>query len=57
MVSALGPGQTPWDRPDVVCRAFNGRLGAMIDLIRKQNVFGQVKGLTFNREYQMRGEL
>ena len=46
-----------YDRPDLVARAFQGRLNALLDIITKLGVLGRVRALTFNMEWQMRGAL
>ena len=44
-----------YDRPDLVARAFQGRLHALLDMITKLGVLGRVVAISYNMEWQARG--
>ena len=46
---------TAFDRPDIVARAFQGRLNALLDVLTKLGVLGRVRAITYNVEWQARG--
>ena len=49
------PGQQACDRPDIVGRVFNIKKDHLIDLIEKQNFFGEVAAYVYVVEFQKRG--
>ena len=49
------PGQQACDRPDIVARVFNIKKDHLIDLIMKQNYFGEVAAYVYVIEFQKRG--
>ncbi|XP_074109289.1 uncharacterized protein LOC141534044 [Cotesia typhae] len=55
IVENLLPGQTAADRPDIVARVFYLKVKQLIDIIVKQNHFGEVKAFVYVIEYQKRG--
>ncbi|XP_073045977.1 uncharacterized protein [Primulina eburnea] len=48
-------GLKPKDRPDIVCRIFKIKLDALINDLRKNNFFGNVKAVIYTVEFQKRG--
>jgi hypothetical protein len=42
ILTALLPGQTPQDRPDITARVFHLKLRAILDEITKNGIFGRV---------------
>lgn len=48
----LLPGQTAWDRPDLVCRVFKMKLDEFLKDLYKQQVFGKVKASVHVVEFQ-----
>lgn len=50
----LKEGQTPIDRPDLVCRVFNLKLRELINDIKRKHIFGKVLAYTYVVEYQKR---
>ena len=54
ITSALRPGQSHMDRPDVVARVFRAKLRLLIHLLKKGGVFGKCKALVYTVEYQKR---
>ena len=51
----LVDGEVPSDRADLVCKAFEGKAKAMMDLIEKSGVFGKCEAMTGVTEFQKRG--
>jgi hypothetical protein len=51
----LRPGQTAWNRPDLVARVFQLKLKQVIHEILKEQLFGEVRGFIYVIEYQKRG--
>ena len=51
----LRPGQVAEDRPEVVARVFRQKLDALLDVINKGAVFGQVIAHLATIEFQKRG--
>src|SRR5712672_710519 len=51
----LLPGQTSYDRPDLVARVFKLKLQELIDDIYKRKVFGPVSAYVYVVEFQKRG--
>lgn len=55
LASELLEGQTAQDRPDLVARVFNYKLGCIVDDIAKKQVFGEVTAYIYVIEFQKRG--
>ena len=53
----LLPGQTPYDRPDLVTRVFKLKLDALIHDITKKGVLGATNTYVYIIEFQKRGLL
>ena len=53
--SCLAPHQTPYDRPDLLCRAFKAKKDELIRDIVKSKIFGQVLAYVAVIEFQKRG--
>ena len=51
----LLPGQTSYDRPDLVTRVFNLKKQALLDLICTQGIFGATVAYVYTIEFQKRG--
>jgi len=51
----LLPGQTSYDRPDLVARVFKMKLQQLLDDLYKHKVFGRVLGYVYVIEFQKRG--
>ena len=51
----LLPAQTAADRPDLVARVYNLKVGDLLDQIRYKEVFGPWLGWVWTIEYQKRG--
>ena len=51
----LLPGQTPYDRPDLVTRVFKLKLDALIHDITKKGVLGATNAYVYVIEFQKRG--
>ena len=51
----LLPGQTAWDRPDLVCRVFKMKMDEFLNDLTKKMVFGKVKAGVWVVEFQKRG--
>ncbi|KAJ2924672.1 hypothetical protein H1R20_g12432, partial [Candolleomyces eurysporus] len=51
----LLPGQTAYDRPDLVVRVFQLKKQALIDRIVKDKIFGEVDAYVYTIEFQKRG--
>jgi hypothetical protein len=51
----LFPGQTSYDRPDIVARVFKLKKQELIDDIYKRNIFGRVPAYVYVIEFQKRG--
>jgi len=48
-------GQQAFDRPNICVRVFNNKKDYLIDLIVKQNFFGEVAAFVYVIEFQKRG--
>ncbi|CAK1599932.1 unnamed protein product [Parnassius mnemosyne] len=48
-------GQAPHDRHDIIARVFHLKLKSMIDLLIKDNIFGDVLCYMYSVEWQKRG--
>ena len=55
ITAELLPGQTAWDRPDLVARVFKLKLKALLSDLLKQQVLGRVLGHIRVVEFQKRG--
>jgi len=55
ITSALLPGQTAQDRPDLVARVFRLKFEALLALLTKECVFGKYAGYVYTIEFQKRG--
>jgi len=53
----LFEGHTPTYRHDITARVFRQKLKALMDLIIKWRVFGEVRGWMYSIEWQKRGLL
>jgi hypothetical protein len=51
----LLPGQTAYDRPDLVVRVFHLKKNFLIDLIYKYGIFGHAAAYIYSIEFQKRG--
>jgi hypothetical protein len=51
----LRPGETPYDRPDLVARVFQLKKKAILDDIVKNGVLGKVAAYVYTIEFQKRG--
>ena len=51
----LLPGQTAYDRPDLVLRVFQMKKKAIIDFIYKHGIFGSAVAYVYTIEFQKRG--
>ncbi|KAF5318680.1 hypothetical protein D9619_010670 [Psilocybe cf. subviscida] len=51
----LEPGQTAYDRPDLVARVFQLKLKELLNLICKKGIFGKVAAYVYTIEFQKRG--
>lgn len=51
----LLPGQTAYDRPELVARVFQQKKKELLDLIRKKNIFGTSVAHIYTIEFQKRG--
>ena len=51
----LLPGQTAYDRPDLVARVFEMKKNAVLDYIYKHGVFGSAVAYVYTIEFQKRG--
>ena len=51
----LRPGETPYDRPDLVAQVFHLKKKAMLDDIIKNGVLGKVAAHVYTIEFQKRG--
>lgn len=51
----LLPGQSPDDRPDLICDVFKLKLDALLEEVIKKSCFGKVKGYVWVVEFQKRG--
>ena len=52
MMAQLKPGQIPYDRPDILCRAFKIMNDAILDEIIKKQLFGEVEAYLTTIEFQ-----
>lgn len=48
-------GQTVNDRHDIVARLFHQKVGCLVDVLRKDKIFGPVRAYLFSIEWQKRG--
>ena len=55
IVRELLPGQTAYDRPDIVARVFQMKKKELLELIRKHHIFGTSVAHIFTIEFQKRG--
>lgn len=55
ITSELEPGQTAWDRPEIVCRVFNQKKESLIKDITEKGIFGWIKASVYVIEFQKRG--
>ena len=55
IVSELGPGQTPQDRPDLVARVFKQKKDQLIKYLTKNGIFGRSIAHLWVIEFQKRG--
>ena len=55
VLEALEPGQTPADRPDLVCRVFKLKLDNLLKEIIEDEIFGELAGYAWTIEYQRKG--
>ena len=51
----LFPGQTAYDRPDLVARVFNIKKNELIHDLVEKGVLGRVKAFIYTVEFQKRG--
>jgi hypothetical protein len=51
----LLPGQTAYDRPDLVARVFHLKKKALIDYIYSKGIFGETVAYVYTIEFQKRG--
>lgn len=51
----LRPGETQWDRPDLVTRVFQLKKKALLDRIYKHGIFGKAVAYIYTIEFQKRG--
>ena len=51
----LEPGQTPYDRPDIICQVYEIKKKEILRLITKEHIFGQCDGHVAVIEFQKRG--
>ncbi|KAJ2929201.1 hypothetical protein H1R20_g7887, partial [Candolleomyces eurysporus] len=51
----LLPGQTAYDRPDLVVRVFQLKKQALLDRIIKDKIYGEVDAYVYTIEFQKRG--
>ena len=54
IVDSLEEGESAFDRPDIVARVFNAKLGAMMDALVKKNILGEVVYWVYTIEWQKR---
>ena len=54
IVDSLEEGECAFDRPDIVARVFNAKLGAMMDALVKRNLLGEVVYWVYTIEWQKR---
>ena len=55
ITNELLPGQTSIDRPDLVAWVFHVKQKALLNEIKKGNIFGEYRGCVWTIEYQKRG--
>jgi hypothetical protein len=51
----LLPGQTAYDRPDLVSRVFQMKKKAIVDFVYKNGIFGRAVAYVYTIEFQKRG--
>ena len=49
------PGQTPYDRPDLIARVFHLKFKSLLDDIMNKQIFGKAVGYVYTVEYQKQG--
>ena len=55
IIRELLPGQTAYDRPELVSRVFQMKKKAIIDYIYKHGIFGIAVAYVYSIEFQKRG--
>jgi hypothetical protein len=55
ITSALLPGQTAQDRPDLVARVFHLKFQELLALLTEKSIFGKHAGYVYTIEFQKRG--
>ena len=55
ITSALLPGQTAQDRPDLVARVFRLKFNELLNDFTHDNIFGEATGHVYAIEFQKRG--
>lgn len=55
ILAQLEPGQSPYDRPDIIVRVFQMKKQRLIDHIVKEGCFGKCTGYVAVNEFQKRG--
>ena len=55
VTSYLQPGQTCYDRPDLLNRVFRAKYTDILDEITKKHIFGKCRGFVSSIEFQKRG--
>ena len=55
IVANLRPGETAATRPDLVARAFYGRMCELLRLLTEDHVLGRCRAYTWTVEFQKRG--
>ena len=56
VMQQLLPGQTPYDRPDIIARVYWQKYKAFIHEIEKDNIFGKTIARVSTVEFQKRGK-
>ena len=51
----LYPGETSYDRPDLVCRVFHHKLKMLMNDLLKDHKLGKVNSFLYTVEFQKRG--
>ena len=54
ITSSLEPGESPFDRPDIVARVFRAKLRGMMDRLTKGKLLGEVTYFVYTIEWQKR---
>ena len=55
VMDLLEPGQSPYDRPDVVCRVFQMKKKELLNAIVKEGIFGKCTAYVSAIKLQKRG--